>query len=739
MTSERKSCCLDVKKALSVLQPGGSLSQLLHSYEPRKQQQEMLREILEAFQNGRIALIEAETGIGKSIAYLIPAILWSVQSKERTLISTNTITLQEQLLNKDIPLAMRALDVQGKAVIVKGMQNYLCLRRLEETGKEKLTLSCREVEEVERIEGWAEQTKDGSLSDLSFTPSHKTWERIRAEGDACNYRKCPFFEKCHFFKARKEAQDAQLLVTNHSMLFADLVFRKKGEDGGGLLPDYNRVILDEAHNLEDAATEFFADKVSHTQLLRLMGKAGSERQGKLALLREKIHYHYRANRLKEVEAIYTLLSLDLPAMRLNILQQMNDSFQALTRFLQSVLQKDSVCDEEAKVRILPKHLVHPMWKDEIEISVGHLIKEGRRYANCLLQLGSQISNLKDQQLDQKTGHLCLEITALANRLQEAWGNLERFLSAESFSTHIRWIEVQPLKTLTNLHLINAKLDISHLLADMLFNTFSTTVLCSATMTTNRRFAFFRERMGIAPELIPKKHVTENIYPSPFNYEKQALLVVPLDMPTPNHPDFIRAVCEKIWQSVSASRGNAFVLFTSYSMLKQCHAQLASRFASCRIPLLLQGEDNRKVLVQKFKTLRSSVLFGTDSFWEGVDVAGEALRCVIIVKLPFKVPTEPMTEGRMEAIRAKGKHPFLEYTVPQAIVRFKQGFGRLIRHQYDRGCIVCLDSRLATKSYGRLFLNSLPPCRQLVVEGGMMQQKMEEFYKNTYHLTKKVRH
>lgn len=296
------------------------------------------------------------------------------------------------------------------------------------------------------------------------------------------------------------------------------------------------------------------------------------------------------------------------------------------------------------------------------------------------------------------------------------------------------MEAQHIKSTVNVHLVDANLDVSEALAEFLFSKFSSIILCSATLTSNRQFNYFRERMGLVSKLLPTRKITENCYGSPFNFKQQALLAVPTDMPSPDHPEFNDIACENIWKAVQACRGQAFVLFTSYSMLHRCYEALATRFEKHGYPLFKQGDDNRRSLLAKFKTTSRAVLFGTDSFWEGVDVAGDALRCVIIVKLPFQVPNEPIVQARTEAIVERGGDPFREYAIPNAIVKFKQGFGRLIRQKSDRGCVICLDTRLVLKTYGKLFLNSLPDCERAFMNGSHLWPKVEDFYRKTYYLT-----
>jgi ATP-dependent DNA helicase DinG len=298
---------------------------------------------------------------------------------------------------------------------------------------------------------------------------------------------------------------------------------------------------------------------------------------------------------------------------------------------------------------------------------------------------------------------------------------------------VRWIEAQMLKSFLNVHIADAELNIAKALADFLFSKFDSVILCSATLTTNKKFDFVKHRLGLKEQYFESLHLTENIYESPFNYKQQALLVIPNDIPNPLDPKFTEAAVEKIWETIQISQGNAFVLFTSYGMLKTCCSRLEKRLNEHRYPVFKQGDNNRQTLLKKFKETDRSVLFGTDSFWEGVDVAGDSLRCVIIVKLPFKVPTEPIIQARTEAIIARGGDPFMEYSLPNAIVKFKQGFGRLIRNKKDRGCIVCLDTRLITKKYGQQFLNSLPNCQQIIAPSEQIRSHMKEFYRKTYHL------
>lgn len=730
---------LDIEKALKILQPDGALSRTIKGFEPRVQQQDMMQNILEAYNEDRIALIEAGTGTGKSFAYLIPALLWAVQQKEPTVISTHTIALQEQLLHKDIPLIAKALNIDIKAVLVKGMSNYVCLRKIEEAKESLLLLPPEEALQIQQLEAWSHTTRDGSRAALPMVPSAATWDRVCAEADTCSMTKCPHYQQCHFFKARKHAADAQILIANHHLLFADLTRRANTENykDVSVLPFYQRIVLDEAHHIEDIATEYFAASINKLNLLRIIGRLNAEKQGetlgKLPLLKNKLQELYRSVAMPtEISALIARLTIDLPAIRHDLLLALVQVFDAFESF--SKLLKASDDEGETTLRLQPYHQTHPYWASDIIPHCHQFIDLVKSYVHSLDGLEQDLQSLKIEKVDEATLSIRYDVTALANRLTENALALFRFISAEPQPNKVRWVQTQLTKSGLNITLVNADLDISKSCVDNLFSKFPTITLCSATLTTNRGFRFIRERLGLVPALMPDQTVTENIYDSPFDFQKQALLAIPTDIPPPQDPGFINAACEKIWQAVQASHGNAFVLFTSYSMLKTCYQKLETRLSQNRYTAMKQGDSNRQALLEKFKAQNRSVLFGTDSFWEGVDVVGEALRCVIIVKLPFQVPTEPIVQARSEAILERGGDPFMDYSLPNAIVKFKQGFGRLIRNKRDRGCVVCLDSRLLTKGYGKQFLNSLPRCQQLFAPSDVLEKQIAEFYKKTYYLT-----
>jgi ATP-dependent DNA helicase DinG len=467
--------------------------------------------------------------------------------------------------------------------------------------------------------------------------------------------------------------------------------------------------------------------------MRIINRLAAEKQpkaaGKLLLLKEKILSCYRKELPNAVTSILNRLSTELPDLRWEVHNQIANTFHAFENFLRKFFSNSKEPKEdETKLRILPHHQYNPEWKEEIIALTDPMIQSIKKYAHTLHNLEIDIDALKNNQLDERTEGIRYDIQALAERLIKACTTMESFLDRTIDSNKVKWIEMQSLRSQTNMRLIHSDLDISSLLAENLFNPFSTVTLCSATLTTNRRFDFIRNRLGIVPAFLSDRVVTENVYDSPFSYPLQAILGVPTDLPLPSDPTFVERASEAIFDIVTISEGNAFALFTSYAMLNACYQKIHQRLSEQGFCLLKQGDDNRQSLLNTFRMTNRSILFGTSSFWEGVDVVGDALRCVIIVKLPFQVPSEPMVQARTEAILANGGDPFFEYSVPNAIVKFKQGFGRLIRSKQDRGCIVCLDSRLINKGYGGLFLNSLPPCRQLFADSKTLKNQMREFYR-----------
>lgn len=736
---------LAAEAMLKLLDKDGPIGRALPGFEVRLEQKQMMGDVLNAYNGNHIALIEAGTGTGKSMAYLVPALLWAVETGEKTVISTNTIALQEQLLYKDIPFLTQALKVPVKAVLVKGMKNYLCLRKLDEVRDEQMFLTLQESDEFRHIDMWSAKTAEGSRTSLSIVPSHGLWEKVCAESDTCTKQDCPYFSQCFFFKARKEAQEAQLLIVNHHLLFTDLSLRAiadMGRKDPGILPAFTKVILDEAHNVEEIATDYFASHVGEYDLRKTLGrlaseKGGAEGLGRLAALKNALSTHGGKAPTHEIASLIRRLTVDLPGMRTELQQFIHDAFSVLGLFMkmQNRVHTEEENPGEKKLRILPEHRQQSYWLETVQKHVQALVESLLRYTHSIKGIDQDVGLLKIDKLEEQTKVLRQEILAQCERLNGAAAILDDFIKHDP-AGQVRWIESYSSKGTPLLTLFDAKLDISQALVDHLFQKFSTVVLCSATLSTNRQFYFVRKRLGLMPELLGKRYVKESLYHSPFDFLEQALLITLPDMPAPTEANFLDAAVDRIWLAIEASRGNAFILFTSYSLLSSCYQRLESRLKQQGYSPLMQGQDSRRNLLNRFTATDRSILFGTDSFWEGVDVAGEALRCVIIVKLPFKVPSEPIIQARSELIAEKGGDPFFEYALPMAIVKFKQGFGRLIRKHHDRGCVVCLDSRLIHKRYGNQFLNSLPNCTHQSLSKEQLSTAMQNFYRKTHYLTKK---
>ena len=719
----------------------GPLSLHLKAFEMRAGQQEMSGDILQAFQENQVALIEAGTGIGKSFAYLIPAIIWAQETGERVVISTNTIALQEQLIEKDIPLALKVLNLHMKVVLAKGMRNYVCLRKLHEETSSITLLQDRTSDELQNIHEWSKTTKIGSRSELSFFPHRGTWDKVGVDPDACNNSQCPSFKECFFFGARKETYDAKIVICNHHLLFADLAARKESENysGHSVLPPFQRLIIDEAHHIEDVATEYFAERVSRLELLKILAQLGSDSEksaGKLVMLKKRLYELPESGSSKssnEKPSLLNRVEFDLAAARREAFSQAQDFFDSVTSFVSlfPLSKNEEEVSAEQKMRLKDVHFAHPFWKERITAQKDKLAKTLEDLGIGLQNLEKDIQSVKNERFQEATKSVRVDINAIALKLSTYSARLHGFLNAtasDQKDPKIRWLEIVQLANNMEVRLITSEFDISKCLRENLFEKLSTTVLCSATLATQKRFNYMKKRLGI--DIMAQndsKKIAEKIYDSPFPYQTNALFGVPLDFPLPDQPNYLKSLGPAIIKLVQASRGNAFVLFTSYNMLKACYEAVYDQLHQEGYHLLKHGDDHRRELIRRFKEKPRSVLFGTDSFWEGVDVVGDALRSVIITKLPFQVPTEPLIEARVEAITAQGGYPFMEYIVPKAVVKFKQAFGRLIRHKEDRGCVVCLDARIIKKNYGKQFIQSLPDCYQVFEPLDVLAQKMRAFY------------
>ena len=671
--------------------------QKLPRFEIRAGQKEMALLIHNAYQSQEIACIEAGTGTGKSLAYLLPAIYWAIQYKKRTVISTHTIALQEQLIGKDIPFLLKALQVDLKVSLAKGMNNYLCLNKLKALEEQILFFP---EQEIRQLQVGLKKAKEGTRSEIPFKISQPIWDKVSAERDSCDHVRCPFYKECYFFKARKEALESQLVIVNHHLLLADYKARLQLVKETPL-PFYEHLIIDEAHHLELIALQSSAQRIDKVYLLYLLSKVFSEvqKERSLCMLIKKDLLQSNRYSLKLQQKI----ELDL----LN--QKKNCALQ-----IEHVFTHDCFNKIDAKYRITDTFKETSVWKEELLPSLCALAEE-------LMGMAALIQDLKqelDQFSEEKLHIHALELHSLKIRLEEESKKISLFCANDPNMKRVQWLE----RTTHSLAFVNANLDIACFLGKQFFAPLKSSILCSATLTTQNSFSFVKRTLGLDQI---EKNIQEKIYPSPFSFDTQALFLVPKDIPLPSDSRFLLSSIQIIEEIIAISHGSVFVLFTSFEMLNDCFQKLHN---TSRYPLLKQGDLPRHMLLEKFKKTPGQVLLATDSFWEGVDVPGDALRCVIIVKLPFAVPSDPLHQAYIETMEKDGRNPFLEYSVPQAIIQFKQGFGRLLRSQQDRGCIVCLDHRLLSRSYGKIFLNSLPACRKFFGLREDMYREIKSFYK-----------
>jgi len=638
-------------EVLAALGEGGVISRTLKSYESRPQQLKMAKAVCDAIEHDKHLIAEAGTGVGKSLAYLVPFIIHAVENDKKVVISTNTKTLQQQLCQKDLPFLKQSLGMEFDYALCLGSENYLCKKRLNSDFTYDLFETDAQIEDMKKIIEWSDHTESGIRPDLGFVPKPGVWDNVCRDPDLCFGNKCNYKNNCFYRTAKREQKNAHILITNHSLFFTNL------SAGGQVLPQFHAVVFDEAQTIEEAAAGCLGFEVSNTRVKYLFDSI------------------YNPNTEKGLLAKFKRAKHQVDVIR----HSLEEARTAATQFFNAAAEKFG--NQSDLKRIRTKNIIYNYLDEPLKGLLG-----------AIKGLIDHVNKEEDEALIKSYAKRCANLRA----------SLSFILNFEK-DDYVYWAEVLARRRGIRYSLFASPIEIAEELDKQLFSVIKPIVLTSATLSTNNDFSFIKKRLGI-------KNCKEALLDSPFNYKENALLYLPKKVIDPGD-DFIlfqQQALTAIKAVIDIMGGRTFILFTSYGMLNFITNELKSNYKD--IVFLRQGERPRYTLLEEFKKNSNAVLLGTNSFWQGVDVPGRALECVVITKLPFSAPDDPVTEARMELIESRNGNSFTEYQIPKAIMMFKQGFGRLIRTKTDRGVVVVLDPRISTKNYGKSFVNALPKCK-----------------------------
>ena len=680
----------------------GILAKEIKGFEYRQEQEEMAQYIQDAINEDRKIIVEAGTGTGKTLAYLIPSIKWAVTNKKKVIIATNTINLQEQLLLKDIPLAKSIIKDEFSYVLVKGRNNYVCKRLFNELVLGKSidieTFSMEAREQIEYILKWGNKTKTGDKAELPFEVYPDVWELVQSTTELCLGKKCPYRKECFYMKTRMEKMEADILISNHHVFFADLNVRAETDFDSEylILPRYDMVIFDEAHNVESVARSYFSvevSKISFTRLLnRIYQKKNKRKKEKSALIRvedtvdeknleDSEQYIYLLNTLKE---------------EISILQNIGDEYFDEIRKIYETNTEASIKKSLNNFEMTKSRFLENL-REKKDIFQSKLAD--------FLNLMMSFNNVIDEEKDKNP-----EVINFNNHLKMFKAYIDSFKFINSFEddNYIYWLDINSKRT--NVILTATPLNIAQKLSTVLFDNLDRLVFASATIVVNGNFDYFKKSLGLDEE-----DCIEAIIKSPFDYDEQMSVYIPSDIQdSENINAFVSDASKFILNILLKTDGKAFILFTSYTMLNQIYYSISKKLKDKGFEVFLHGDKPRSQIIKEFKEAENPILFGTTSFWEGVDVQGENLSNVIITKLPFLVPTDPVVSAISKKIEEDGGNSFMDFQLPEAIIKFKQGVGRLIRKKTDSGNIFILDNRILKKRYGSLFINALPSQKNIKI-------------------------